>query len=130
MPALSNSLLHNLAKKKVQVADVRQKLFSENIANVNTPRYLPKDVNQPNFKSLVEKKTGLTTTNPRHFAGLGFSSSLTTIQKPDGDIVKLDGNGVILDEQLFKAAENARDYRASTALYQKINALTLTAINK
>lgn len=122
---LNDTLLQNLTKKEIGYRDKRQGIISENIANINTPDYIPKDVTKPDFRAILGKKIHLATTNKRHISGLGISDNLNIFQKPDGDIVKLDGNGVILDEQLFKASENAGGFRASTNLYQKINNLTL-----
>lgn len=121
----------------------RQKVLAENIANADTPNYVPRDLKAPDFRELLQ---GSSSRIP--FGGTGGSYRLTLETTQSGHqggnadgradkrhIAQQDvyetapsGNAVILEEQLLKANELAVDHRMITSLYQKNVNLLRTAI--
>ena len=112
----------------------RQTVLAENVANVNTPGYLEKDLKEPDFSALVKDASSgvhmapvhLVATNPGHI-----------VTKPNGQIDgtvdtttdrTLNGNGVSIEAQMMKVSENAADYTLTTALYKKHIALIKMAL--
>src|SRR5690606_32736614 len=92
-----------------------------NVANSNTAGYIARDLKTPaDFASSVKKNAGLsmTATNihnvspparaPR-FEGMASTDSETT----------LDGNSVVVEEQMLKMAESRMAYDAAIGFYQK-----------
>jgi flagellar basal-body rod protein FlgB len=110
-----------LMQKFLDMASVRHKLISSNIANVSTPGYESKDINfEGELKKAVDNRRHIqgVVTNPAHIP-LG--------QKSDGEpeiIVNhsRDGNGVNnvdADKEIADLAENQIYYSIGATLLQK-----------
>ena len=103
----------------------RMNLISSNLANVETPGYTPTDHSfEAELKSALNKggKAG-STTNPRHIPLKGGSAALELVV---GQSVELpgkgtgpDGNGVELESEMGRMAENQIMYNASVQLLTK-----------
>jgi flagellar basal-body rod protein FlgB len=114
----------------------RQRLLSENIANAATPGYMPRDTDEKAFAKMLEtlnrrggsEAVALARTEPGHMAGVGGGSAIAKIVRaPDSDTT-LDGNAVVLEDQMLKAAETRNAYETSIALYEKGLGLVRMAI--
>lgn len=101
----------------------RQTVLTKNIANADTPDYVPRDLKEGSFKRLAERQTQAlrpAATNAGHIQG-------TTLRDADGRALKQKeryetapaGNAVIIEEQLVKMTETQTDYRTMTQLYRK-----------
>ncbi len=108
----------------------RQRLIAENIANASTPGYVPRDTDEKSFnqalaaaaKTRSSHGLAMTATEGGH---IGFAStsglksvSSKVIDAPDSETT-MDGNAVILEDQMLKQSETRNDYETSLALYQK-----------
>ena len=104
--------LFSLLGGAMDLLSQRQRLLAENIANANTPGYVPQDINQNSFDRLVDAAS-----QPR--TG-GFSGRIEaqTIDAPDSETT-IDGNAVVVEEQIVKVSDNRVHYEAVTAAYQK-----------
>ena len=115
----------NLLGKTLDLRARRQNLISANLANVETPGYTPTDLSfEAELKSALNKggKAG-STTNPRHIPLKGGSAALELVV---GQSVELpgkgtgpDGNGVELESEMGRMAENQIMYNASVQLLTK-----------
>lgn len=96
----------------------RQQLLASNIANADTPNYKPMDLNFEGALQSVERSEagsmGLDRTDGTHIQGTADSSA------PQADIVTrpdvqntLDGNGVDLDREVARFAENKAHYEVA-----------------
>ena len=96
----------------------RQQLLASNIANADTPNYKPMDLNFEGALKSVERAEagamGLDRTDGTHLQGTADSSA------PQADIVTrpdvqntLDGNGVDLDREVARFAENKAHYEVA-----------------
>lgn len=95
----------------------RQGVVSGNIANASTPDYLTQDVE---FKSLVNR-AGSTlaprTTNSRHLAQTsGAGSTGRIVENREGQT--LNGNSVVIEEELLKLNDIQLSYGFITQLFQ------------
>lgn len=118
---------------KMQYLDMRQKVLAQNVANADTPGYVPKDLSKVDFGRVLQKVTKenrvlVDTTNPLHMPPGG------QIEDPKNRAAKLVyevapvGNEVSLEEQMIKTSQNTMDYNLMTTLYQKNVNLLRTAI--
>ncbi len=101
----------------------RQRLIAENIANASTPGYRPRDVDTAGFERMLASASSgggmtLTRTNPGHMAP-GGGSGRTQIVTRDDTETTIDGNAVVLEEQMARAAETRMQFETGIALYQK-----------
>ncbi len=113
------SLLGMLATK-MKYDTERQKVLSENIANANTPNYMRKDINQPDFASMVQSSmVTLETTHANHIKGLNSSQENPVVETKDT---------VQLDMEAVELAKNNTDFTTASATYKKIMALISDAL--
>ena len=75
---LNNLSIFSMAKTEMAYLTERQKVLATNIANANTPHYLPQDVEEPSFANVLRTSLPMTLTNEKHLAGIpsgngGFS---------------------------------------------------------
>ena len=116
----------NLLGKSLDLRAKRQNMISANLANVETPGYTPTDLSfEAELKSALNKGGGKTasSTNPRHIQLKGGSAALELVA---GQSVELpgrgtgpDGNGVELESEMGRMAENQIMYNASVQLLTK-----------
>ncbi len=125
--------------QKMNWQEQRQKTLAQNIANADTPDYIPQDLKPLAFKDLLETTTSklsmskgspsLATTNSMHI-DTGGNSARTAKSKEQRHVYETApaGNSVILEEQLIKANELASDHRMISNIYQKNLNMLRTAL--
>ncbi len=103
----------------------RQKLVAENVANASTPGYKPKDLAAQDFTALVqgaspgEAALGMATTNSMHMQiQTSKAGGAKTVTSPDSETT-MDGNSVVLEEQMLKMAESRMQFDAAVGFYEK-----------
>ncbi|MBL8572341.1 MAG: flagellar basal body rod protein FlgB [Hyphomicrobiaceae bacterium] len=119
-------------KTKMNWHQQRQKVLAENVANADTPRFQAKDLKAPDFLGKqAPAATGvrLAVTQPGHIAGRGGTGAFRADSK-QGFETTPDGNGVNLEEQMMKTAENQMDFQAVAGLYQRGLSTLRTAIGR
>lgn len=124
------SLLQTL-RQALGYHDSRQRVIAENIAHSNTPGFTPSDISQSQFERVLagQSATGLRTTDPRHYGGgaSGGTREFSAERAPDSETT-VDGNSVVLEEQMVRANDNRMRYEAALSLYQKsLNMIRLAA---
>ncbi|KAF2956459.1 flagellar basal body rod protein FlgB [Marinitoga sp. 38H-ov] len=110
----------NIIPKALNAIEARQKIYSHNIANYNTPGYKRKDVS---FEKELQKALGesneikLKTINEKHL------NNIPSINEVNYDIIiddsrstREDGNNVDIDIEMVKMMENTLQYNALTRL--------------
>lgn len=120
----------SLMKARMQMLGERQKVIAQNVANVSTPGYVPSDINQDGFAATLQRmsghgggglaRTSMTATQAGHLVPPHAPSApgLTTVKSPDSETT-LDGNAVVVEEQMMKIAETRMDFETMVGLYQK-----------
>ena len=124
MPVEFGTTIDVLAKT-LDLRSRRHALISGNLANVETPGYTPSDLSfESELKGALEKGKGTpSVTNPRHIPLKHGTGSLemvqgTVVQAADGNTGP-DGNGVEMESEMSKMAENQIMYNASIQLLTK-----------
>jgi flagellar basal-body rod protein FlgB len=97
----------------------RQNAISDNIANIDTPGYVRRDVP---FETALQRAIGtgsnrLRTSDPRHLNSGGSSSSGQISAQTAQQLVsgRLDGNTVDIDQEMVQLAETQMRYQAASA---------------
>jgi flagellar basal-body rod protein FlgB len=101
----------------------RQRLIAENIANASTPGYRPRDVDTAGFERMLASASGgggvtLVRTNAAHMSPSGGGGQTQIVTRDDSETT-IDGNAVVLEEQMARAAETRMQFETGIALYQK-----------
>lgn len=102
--------------------DQRQRVIAQNVANSDTPGYVARDLNAPkDFAAAMRGQGGplqMTRTSAGHIAPSGPVARFQTSDAPDSETT-LDGNSVVVEEQMLKMAESRMAYDAAIGFYQK-----------
>ena len=99
----------------------RQRLISQNVANSDTPGYVARDLQQPtDFAAAIARGQGvqMMRTSAMHIAPQGQVARFESKAAPDSETT-LDGNSVVVEEQMLKMAESRMAYDAAIGFYQK-----------
>jgi flagellar basal-body rod protein FlgB len=128
MPDPTNITVFSLMKARLQMLGERQKVIAANVANVSTPGFVPNDIDQAGFAATLQRMSGkssgagrtqLLATEAGHMTPKGGASlGIHSKQSPDSETT-LDGNAVVVEEQMMKIAETRMDFETMVGLYQK-----------
>jgi flagellar basal-body rod protein FlgB len=140
---IQNIPLFSLLKDRLGYLNRRQRLISENVANSDTPDYAARDLKPFTLQDgkassgrLKPSDSGFSITsapqvlqtNAKHLPGMRAMSS--TGGKPTNykdTEVNLDGNGVVLEDQMMKLTDTRANYDAAMGFYQKSLGMLRTA---
>ncbi|MGP1274205.1 MAG: flagellar basal body rod protein FlgB [Caulobacterales bacterium] len=108
----------------------RQRVIAENVANANTPGFVPDDIPQSEFERALSGAQGtsrvtLSATEAGHIQGhssSGGSGAWRAMASPDSETT-INGNAVVLEEQMVRSGENRMRFETALGLYQKSLAL-------
>lgn len=118
----------NALKTRMHWHQTRQKLLAENVANADTPRFKPHDLKAPDAPGSAGSFT-LATTSPKHVGGNSANKGFTTSNQRKFETTP-SGNGVNLETEMLKVAQNQSDYQLAASLYSKSFSLLKIAIGK
>lgn len=121
--------------EKMKWHQTRQGLLAENVANAETPGYRGRDLSQFGFEEHMRNMSvsmlATTATNPAHLiatgsdGGGGFGArSIKNFE------VTPEGNGITLEDEMMKVAQNQMDYQTVTSLYTRSLRLIRTALGR
>jgi flagellar basal-body rod protein FlgB len=134
--------LFSLLQTKLGYLSERQKVIAQNVANASTPGFTPTDLKpfekQPGMDT--NSNAGVLAQPAQTDSGVSMGVPLTshsaakprnwlTISAPDSETT-LNGNQVVLEEQMLKMSESRSDYEAAIGFYQKSLGLLHLAIRK
>ncbi len=136
---LNDIPLFSMLKDKMGYLTARQKVISENVANADTPGFTPKDL-RPFEKVLASHgaSLGLARTGGAYLSGGGVSSTsavsgkalaMQPVNAPDSETT-MNGNSVVLEEQMMKLSESRSDYDTAVSLYEQSLTMLQTAIRR
>ncbi|MFA6266494.1 MAG: flagellar basal body rod protein FlgB [Pseudolabrys sp.] len=135
--AITDVPILSMLRTKMNWAQERQKVLSQNVANSDTPNYRGRDLVPPKFEDAVAvsarpvQQVSLEATNPGHIGGgmsLGGDGRYST--EKGGYEVAPTGNSVSLEDEMIKVANNQMEYQAATALYTRSLNLLKVALGK
>lgn len=119
---LANAPFFSLLRARLDQLGERQRLIAENVANASTPKYTPRDIDTAAFERMMQDvsrgtRTAMRQTNPRHMSANGAPTP-RIVERADSETT-MDGNAVVLEEQMMRAAETRMNFETGVALYQK-----------
>lgn len=122
---LANTPFFGMLRTRLDQLSERQRLIAENIANASTPGYRPRDVDTSGFERMLSSASRggiggvtLARTNTAHMSPSGGGGSVQIVTRNDSETT-IDGNAVVLEEQMARAAETRMQFETGIALYQK-----------
>ncbi|MGA0532171.1 flagellar basal-body rod protein FlgB [Hansschlegelia sp. KR7-227] len=113
-------------KTKMRWHEVRQGVLAENVANAQTPNFRASDLKPLEGPGAT---AAVATTDARHMT-LASNPAPGRARTVDGFERTPDGNTVVLEEQMMKAAQNQMDHQMAAMLYQKSVGLLRTALGR
>lgn len=106
----------------------RQQVIAQNVANSDTPGFTPRDFQPFTFKAKADAPAGASEatpalTQPGHMAlpgapGGSAQSAFKSVTSRDSEM-RLDGNSVVLEEEMMKMTDARMNYDAAISFYQK-----------
>jgi len=131
---LSQIPLFQMLRGRLSYLSDRQKVIAENVANADTPGYKPHDLKPFSFQAQMQAQAAsaastMAVTQPGHLTPPHARSA--TVTKPvvtkDSETT-LDGNSVVLEEEMLKMGQARMEYDAAIGFYQKsLNLIRLAA---
>jgi flagellar basal-body rod protein FlgB len=121
--------LLQMIKGRLGYVNARQRLISENVANADTPNYAPRDLKPFTFAAVLKPQLAVAPvrTNAAHMSGtLAGPDSFKVKAAPDSE-TRLDGNQVVLEEQMEKMSAARTDYEVAIDAYQASMTMIQTA---
>jgi flagellar basal-body rod protein FlgB len=132
---IGNAPFFAVLRERLGFLNERQRVLSENVANASTPKYVARDLDERAFSDAVARQmpsarsgpagpnplqpvTMVATRSGHISGGAGPSGSGRIVRSPDSETT-LDGNAVVLEEQMIKVADTRMNYDAALGLYQK-----------
>lgn len=126
------SLLSQI-KGRLGWLDERQRLIAENVANADTPGFVGRDLKMPaDFAAAMRSRSGavqMERASGSHFTPPGSGYRFETTKSPDSETT-MDGNSVVVEEQMLKMAESRMAYDAAIGFYQKSMSMIRMAAKK
>lgn len=127
-------------KKRMHWLNNNQSVLSENIANADTPGYKNKELGEQDFSSLLSElgasgegasqAVKMKATSARHFGAGGGTGVNADVKESKGNEEALNGNSVVLEEEMIKMADNQMEYGMAVNLYKKNMQLLKMAMGK
>lgn len=115
--------IFDMIGKRMAWLSQRQRVLAQNIANADTPDYVPRDLKDDLFKRILRRQIAPVrpkATHHRHMQGTAIADGPAKIERQKEPYETApSGNAVILEEQLIKVAQAQSDYQMMTNLYRK-----------
>lgn len=133
--AITDIPILSMLRGRLEWAQERQRVLSENVANSDTPNYRARDLKALKFDDPTRaapssvSSVSLIRTENGHIGGTVLSGSSFRSEKGNYE-VRPGGNSVNLEEEMMKVAANQMDYQAATALYTRSLNLLKIALGK
>ena len=132
---VGNTPFFSVLRERLGFLNARQRVLAENVANASTPKYVARDLDARAFEDVVARqmpqaRSGPAAPNPvlpvamratrvGHLSGAPIASGTGQIVRAPDSEVTLDGNAVVLEEQMIKVADTRMNYEAALSLYNK-----------
>ena len=132
--------LFSMLKGRMGYLSERQKVLAENVANADTAKFVPNDLKPFSFDAQMQAQkmgqagggsTLMAATQAGHMTPpnerRGLGAQYKTMRSLDSETT-LNGNGVVLEDEMIKISEARMNYDAAISFYQKsMNLLRMAA---
>jgi flagellar basal-body rod protein FlgB len=123
---LADIPLFSMLRGRLGYLSEQQKIVAQNIANADTARYTPEDLKPFSFDAAMRAQAGgptmMAVTEPGHMSPKserrGLGSTFKAVKAPDSETT-LNGNSVVLEEEMIKMSDARMNYDAAISFYQK-----------
>ncbi|MFO0998103.1 MAG: flagellar basal body protein [Alphaproteobacteria bacterium] len=124
--------LFKMISRRMEWLSARQQVLAQNIANADTPRYVPQDLKALDFRGAMASQTlAPERTHAMHLALPNATGDLKAErQRSDEQNASLSGNAVVLQDELMKVAETNMSHQLATNVYRKQLSLFRLAIGR
>lgn len=132
----SKATTNEMLKSYLEVSAFRNKVLSQNMANINTPGYKADEVSMPEkYEDLSgdgrSARLGMKVTSYKHISGTNAPQGKFSSHKlKDPDEIKKNGNNVSMRQQMAKISQNKNDYTAAVKAFATSNALYSSVLGK
>ena len=121
---LSKLPLFGMASKRMAWLARRQEVLSQNVANADTPSFVPHDLKAQSFRNLLKTAqlaghVAMARTDSGHIPARNDAAKFKDAKSKETFEEAPSGNSVVLEEQLMKVSETQTDFRMATSLYHK-----------
>ena len=109
----------------------REQAIAQNVANLDTPGYRPTDLKPVDFAVMAKgfgQQLAMAPSSSQALSGTLGGAQYRAEKERKPYAVELSGNGVVLEEQLMKAADTHSNYALVMNLYRKQLSLFKTAL--
>jgi len=126
---LANIPLFQMLRSRLSYLSERQRVIAENVANASTPGYAPRDLKPFSFQAQMQAQAAagaspMAVTQPGHMLPPHAKASAPVAPTVAKDSeTTLDGNSVVLEEEMLKMSQARMDYDAAISFYEKSLAL-------
>ncbi|HEY2753352.1 flagellar basal body rod protein FlgB [Phenylobacterium sp.] len=131
---LADIPIFSMLRSRMGYLSEKQRVISENVANASTPGYAPRDLKAFSFQAQVQAAQGpgsMAVTQPNHMLPPGARPGLNVKPAKTKDSeTTMDGNSVVLEEEMMKLTDARMDYDAAVGFYQKSLDILKLAIRK
>jgi flagellar basal-body rod protein FlgB len=126
---LSQIPLFAMLRGRLGYLSERQQVIAQNVANSDTPGFTPRDLTPFSFTAKLDAHGGVSeatpaVTQPGHMAlptaagGAGSQADFKSVASRDSEM-RLDGNSVVLEDEMMKLTDSRMNYDAAIGFYQK-----------
>jgi len=118
-----------MLKSKMSYVNARQQVVAQNVANADTPDYVPQDLKPFSFAAMAKAAAGgLIVNQPGQMAMAPSvkTGALKPVDTPDTE-ARIDGNEVVLEDQMNKLIQARIDYETAVDFYQQSMSMLTTA---
>jgi flagellar basal-body rod protein FlgB len=133
--------LLGMLKSRLGYLSDRQRVIAENVANADTPGYTAHDLKPFSFAAKLQAAASgatagsapagaMAVTNPAHMQPKSARPGLGKTVKSQDSEETLDGNGVVLEDEMVKLTDARMDYEAAIGFYQQSVGMLKMAIRK
>ena len=125
--------LYRLLGRRMDWLSERQEVLAHNVANSDTPGFRPSYLIPFDFRTALRDSLRMrpARTDSAHLSGAGAQGAEAMARQDRKNYeTALDGNAVVLEEQLMKVGRNNADYQLATQIYRKNVAMLKMAIGR
>jgi flagellar basal-body rod protein FlgB len=120
--------IFSMLKSRMTYLADRQQVIAQNVANSDTPGFTPKDLKPFTLPGHGGAAGGLAPlTSPMHLTAPRAAASVAKpVDSPDSETT-LNGNSVVLEDEMMKMTQARMDYDTAVTFYQQATTLLQTA---
>jgi flagellar basal-body rod protein FlgB len=132
--SLTDIPIFTALSEKMKWHQARQSLLAENVANAETPGFRGRDLSAFGFaehmKNLATNSVATAVTQSGHIAIGSDAADGFGARNINNFEITPEGNGVTLEDEMMKVAQNQMDYQMVTSLYTRSLKLIRTALGR